>query len=137
MRVLMILPIAALLASCAGQPSASQIKFAATEEARLEKDLAGYVPEKPRNCISLREAEGVESYGDTTLLFRQGRNLIYRNDTRGSCPGIGDDNILVNQVYGSQLCQGDISRVIERTGGFYAGSCSLGQFVPYRRLPKG
>jgi hypothetical protein len=55
----------------------------------------------------------------------------------GSCRGAGDNYIIVNEVFGNSLCRGDISRLIDRTSGFFAGSCSMGNFIPYRRDKKG
>jgi hypothetical protein len=137
MRALFILALCAALGGCAAQPSPRTIQYRADEAAKLEKDLAGFSPGKPQSCIDVRDLNGPKSYGDTTILFRANRRLIYRNDVQGSCRGAGDDYIMVNEVFGSRLCRGDISRLVDRTGGFFAGSCAMGDFVPYRRDKKG
>jgi hypothetical protein len=137
MRILLILPALALLCACAAEPSERTIQYRASEAAKLEKDLAGFTPGKPQSCVDLRDLNGPSSYGDSTIVYRVSPRLVYRNDVHGSCRGAGDDYILVNQVFGSQLCRGDITRLVDRTSGFYAGSCSMGNFVPYRRDKRG
>jgi hypothetical protein len=137
MRTFLIIPLIAALGACAAEPSPRTIAFRASEAAKLEKDLAGFTPGKPTSCVDLRDLTSPSSYGDSTILFRSNRGLIYRNDVRGSCRGAGDDYIVVNEVHGSSLCRGDVTRLIDRTSGFFAGSCSMGDFVPYRRNKKG
>lgn len=133
-----ILPLIALLASCAAEPSPRAIKYQAEQAAKLEKALVGYTPGKPQSCVDLRDLTRPESYGDATILYSTSSRLIYRNDVSGGgCGGAGRDYIMVNEVFGSRLCRGDITRLVDRTSGFYAGSCSLGDFVPYRRAKKG
>ena len=36
---------------------------------------------------------------------------------------------------GSQLCSLDIVQTLDRSSQFFNGSLSLGEFVPYRRIP--
>jgi hypothetical protein len=134
MRVLLPLTLYAVLAGCAaGPPSAYAVKQQANEAKRLDEELAGFTPGKAKSCLSVRDVAGPESFGENTLIFRVGRNLLYRNDTRGSCGRIGHGDALVTQVWGSQLCKGDIARSADLTAGYQTGSCSLGDFVPYRK----
>jgi len=121
-----------MLAGCAETSTADAEKKAAGEAQRLAAALAGHVPGKAQSCITSRDTSGPESYGDSTLLFRDGRT-IYRTETSGSCRGAGRDTIFVTHLYGSELCRGDIARLVERSGGFFAGSCAMGDFVPYRK----
>ena len=62
-----------------------------------------------------------------------GRNLIYRNDTIGSCRGVGRGEALIIRQTSSQMCAGDIARTADLVAGFETGSCALGPFIPYRR----
>ena len=53
------------------------------------------------------------------------------NDAKG-CNSFDSDPIFVNDVRGSQLCRGDVVRLISRTGGIQGPFCVLGDFTPYR-----
>jgi hypothetical protein len=98
----------------------------------VEKALAGKVPGKPRSCLSHQDADG-SSVHNTTILFRANSKLVWKNDMN-NCPSLREDAILLTQSYGSsQLCRGDIVRLIDRTGGFERGACTFGDFVPYRK----
>ena len=52
-----ILPLIALLASCAAEPSPRAIKYQAEQAAKLEKALVGYTPGKPQSCVDLRDLD--------------------------------------------------------------------------------
>ncbi len=134
-KTMFILPLASLLL-CSGVSASSEGRQArfAKEDARLQKALAGLTPGKPQHCIRLRDANVTQSFenGKGTLLFKVSRKLIYRNDTRGSCSGIGRDRALVTRIFGgTQLCRGDIAESADLVAGFTGGSCAMGDFVPY------
>jgi hypothetical protein len=120
--------------ACAeGPPSKAALKQQATEARRLDEALAGLIPGKPISCIESRLANGPESYGETTLLFRMGSKLIYRTETRGTCRDVGNGRALVTRTFGSRLCRGDIASVADLTAGFSTDTCVMGDFVPYRK----
>lgn len=64
------------------------------------------------------------------MLYGSGRTIWANN--LGSCR-FGYDDILVMQLYGSQLCRGDIVRSLDRLSRIPGPACVLGDFVPYRR----
>ena len=106
---------------------------ATSESTWLAATLAGYTPGKPVNCVENRDLTGPEAYGETTLLFRTGRKLIWRTETSGSCDAIKRGDALITHQYSSRLCQGDIARTADLRAGFQTGSCVIGEFVPYRK----
>lgn len=134
-KSILIFPFASLLlCGTVSASSASRDARYAKEDARLEKELAGLTPGKPQNCIHLRDAHGTQSFenGKGTLIFRVSRKLVYRNDTQGSCNGIGRDRALITHIFGSnQLCRGDIAHSADLLAGFTGGSCAMNDFVPY------
>ena len=121
-----------LLAGCA--PSAAQRQRIAERDARtqarLETRLAGYTPGKPQNCLDTTLAQDTERFG-STILYKNG-NTIYRNDTIGGCD-FDRDSVIVTKTFSSQLCSGDIVRLVDRTSHMLDGSCGFGSFVPYRK----
>ena len=60
---------------------------------------------------------------------------IYVNQTTGGCQNAGRSGyIYVSELRGTtEQCRGDIGKVITSSGAFYAGSCGLGEFVPYSK----
>ena len=130
----LILPVALMtLTGCALQPTERRLQIQAREAARLDADLAGFTAEKPMNCVPSRDLRGPEAYGDHSLIFRAGRDLIYRNDTIGSCRGVRRGEALIIRQTSSQMCAGDMAHTADLVAGFETGSCALGQFIPYRR----
>ena len=123
-RMALFLPMLALVAACAG--SATQ----RDDSAELANELVGKVAEKPRSCIALDDARGAKVYNDA-ILYRVSRRLTYVNDAKG-CNSFDSDPIFVNEVRGSQLCRGDVVRLVSRTGGIQGPFCILGDFTPYR-----
>jgi hypothetical protein len=135
MRHMIILPALAMLSACAtnGQPSAAMLKQEATEAKRLADELAGFVPGATTSCIDVRAMQGPESFGESTLIFRQGRNLVYKTETRGSCRRVGQDRALITRMYGSRLCRGDTAQSADLFAGYTSGFCVMGDFTAYRR----
>ncbi len=133
-KMLIALPLLAFVAGCATTPpSQSQLRAQARDAAKLEETLAGYTAGKPVNCVENRDLRGPEAYGETTLLFRASRKLIWRTETSGSCDDIKRGDALITHQFSSRLCQGDIARTADLRAGFQTGSCAIGEFVPYRK----
>ena len=100
----------------------------------LAKQLDGKVAGQPVNCISDYNATNMIRISDNILLYRVSGNLVYQNNLRSSCPGLGRDNdIVVSEQFGGQKCRGDLIRLVDRTSGIQGPACSLGEFVPYRK----
>ena len=122
-----VLPLA-LLGGCATVPHADK-----GPDTRLAAALEGRVAGKPQNCIRLDQASGGEVYRDT-ILYRASRSTFYLAEAPGCGSDTAHDYILVQKVFGSNLCRGDIVNLVERTGGFGAGACGIQGFTPYTRL---
>lgn len=131
----MSLVLLSALAACA--TPAEQERAAAAEskaEAGLAAELAGLTPGEPSSCLpepARRQLQSKE-YG-ATIVYIASRDVKYRSDTSGGCGGVGRDDILITQTPLARVCRGDIARTVDRTSGFTTGSCSFGDFVPYRR----
>jgi len=134
MRSMSFLLLTAALAACstAPQPRTAQA------EAQLERLLAGKVAQQPVDCLPTYRSGDMVVIDDNTILFREGRNRIFRNDLNGgSCTGLGGGHYaLVTKQFGGGLCRGDIAQVMDVSNGMTVGSCVMGDFVPYTS-PKG
>ena len=104
-----------------------------TPDVQLQKALDGRVAGKPVNCISLLNADSSEIIGGKAIIYRQGSRL-YVNEPRSGAASLRDDDILVTRTFGSDLCNIDMVRLIDRSSRFSRGFVSLGQFVPYTKV---
>jgi hypothetical protein len=126
----MRLPLIATLGVLVASPAASVDRGPAEE--RLAKALAGMTAGTPVSCLERRRETGYRAIGNT-LVFRYGSKLAYVNRTRGGCNGVGPNEAVVIQAGISRLCTGDLARVVDPRTGMESGSCTLGEFVPYRK----
>jgi hypothetical protein len=127
MMIRIILPLA-LLTGCATTTQTAQ-----GPDPKLTAALEGRVAGKPQNCIELDQATGNEVFRDA-ILYRASRSKYFLAEAPGCGSSRGNnDYILVQNVFGSQLCRGDIIRLVERAGGFAGGSCAIRGFTPYTK----
>lgn len=133
MRIAMIGLMATLVAGC---ETASEMPARSERaQATYERALAGKTAGRAEKCLPLHRTRDMVKIDDTTILFRDG-NTVYVNTTLGACNNMGDQSYaLVTRNVGPQLCRGDIATVTDMTSGITVGSCSLGDFVPYRAAP--
>lgn len=123
----------ALAAALAAGGSTAQTTAEARDQARLAKTLEGLTAGEAKSCIDRHMVSYIRTFEDT-IVYVQGRNKKWRNDTVGGCSGLKHDDIIVSRnMIGSQYCAGDIIETRSRSGGFVTGACSLGKFVPYTK----
>ena len=123
---------AVLLTALAATGSTAQTASEARQQAKLEKALAGLTPGKPVHCLARDRVSHIKTFQDT-IVYVQGRNKVWRNDTNGGCNGLKHDDIVVSRITMGQYCAGDIIETRSRSGGFITGACSLGDFIPYTK----
>jgi hypothetical protein len=126
------LAAALLVTACSATPAQPTRSAQASRE--LGKALAGYAVGQPVRCIPGYPRTRMEIIDDHTLLFR-GNRAIYVQSPPGGCYGMkGQFTALVTQLWGTnQLCQGDISRLVDNSSGMGGGSCVFGPFLPYTK----
>lgn len=130
MRIAML--ASAIVGLCACATASEPEQRSARAQQSYDRALAGKVAGEPVRCLPLYRSNDMVAIDETTILFRDGRT-IYVNHPLGSCGGLGRFNYtLVTRTFGSNLCRGDIARVVDLTTGVHRGSCALGDFVPYR-----
>jgi hypothetical protein len=115
-------------------PAAVSAKPKLTGEERLAKVIGDRVPGEPVNCISQFQTRDMEVIDKTAIVYRNGSTL-YVNRPKNA-DQLDDDDILVTKLHGSQFCDLDIVHTYDRSGHFWNGFVSLGEFVPYRRVAK-
>ena len=122
--------LALAIAACATTALAAKTPRP-TDEQRLEKSLSGLVPGKPVDCISQTPNLDSQTY-DGAILYRRG-STRYLNRFGGSCSIRSSFDILIVRTYGSQLCRGDIARIVDSGAAIERGSCVFDTFTPYAK----
>lgn len=105
-----------------------------TPEQKLEKLLEGRVAGKPVSCISLSTARESRIFDKTAIVYESGSTIYVNRPKHAS--SLDDDDVMVTETHGSQLCRLDVVRMHERSGMWYNGFVSLEDFVPYRKAAK-
>ncbi len=116
----------------ATMPAAAQN---ARGEASLDKIVAGRTAGSPVDCINLRDIRSTEIVDDTAIVYRMNNGTLFVNRP-GSGSILDRDDILVTRTIGTRLCRIDIVNLVDRGSQMPSGSLSLGDFVPYSRLPR-
>jgi hypothetical protein len=104
-----------------------------TPEQQLAKIIRDREPGKPVNCIQLNQVRSTTIIDKTAIVYDMG-SVIYVN--RPDYPqSLDDDDVMVTNTWGSQLCNVDIVRLMTRGGPgmWWRGSVGLGHFVPYTK----
>ncbi|WP_324748985.1 hypothetical protein SH591_09895 [Sphingomonas sp. LY54] len=136
--IIMLSAVVALLGGCAydrGPEAAARAEAEMAEDAaNLEQALAGRVAEDPQSCVNSRDLAGNKSFGEGAILFRGRTNsTVYVNRPPTGCPDLSYGRALKVRTISTRLCRGDIINVFDPVSGVEYGSCSLGDFTPYRR----
>ncbi|MBS3928768.1 MAG: hypothetical protein KGZ65_10975 [Sphingomonadales bacterium] len=105
-----------------------------TPQQELAKLLEGREPGKPTNCVSNSDTREMRVLDKTAIVFGWG-NTIWVNVPKNA-EDLDDDDVLVTKTFGSQLCSLDIVYTMDRSSRITTGFINLGDFVPYRRVPK-
>ncbi|MFM5924208.1 MAG: hypothetical protein ACKOPG_08500 [Novosphingobium sp.] len=105
-----------------------------TPQQQLDKAIAGREAGKPVHCISHTDSREMQVIDGTAIVYGWG-NTIYVNVPRNA-KDLNEDDIMVVRMTGSQLCDLDMIHTVDRTAHFTTGFVSLGEFVPYRKVPK-
>jgi hypothetical protein len=86
-------------------------------------------------CVRMPSTD-ITPVDEETLLFKVGPGDYYVNDLRGTCNDVdsGFTRIEVN-LFGSQICSGEIIKVVDQSSGMFKGACSLGDFERLRKKP--
>lgn len=106
-------------------------------DAVLADLLKGRVAEPPVRCISVSPGMGSSQIvRGRAIVWRSGGRL-YVNVPRGRADTLDDDDILITEPFGSQLCRNDQVRPLNRLSRIPKAALLLGDFTPYvRRAPK-
>jgi hypothetical protein len=122
-----VLALAAVTAQSAGKVD----KRTEKNEARLAQMLEGRAAGEPVSCIPLVQSNRLEVIEGVALVYNSG-DTIYVAKPKDPTT-LGRDDIMVIDRFGSQLCDTDIVRTVDRNGGYFTGVVFLNKFVPYKK----
>lgn len=128
--------LATALLGAASQASPASDAAQVKAEAEITKILAGRVAGKPVSCVSLNQLGPSQTVDRTAIIYGQGRTL-YLNRLPNGCPGLTRFTFPVVKTSLSQLCSSDIITLVDQGSHMTAGSCGLGEFVPYTKPKAG
>ncbi|MDD3798431.1 MAG: hypothetical protein PHE36_04545 [Novosphingobium sp.] len=102
-------------------------------EARLQKMLEGRVAGEPQSCITTLGPDRLQVIDGTAVVYDGGKTIYV---ARPSSPDqlSRDDILVIERHSGSQLCNTDIIRTMDRSAGFMTGVVFLDRFVPYTKV---
>jgi hypothetical protein len=131
MKKLVLGSVLMAAAACASQPPPA---MTAAQQSDFQKAIAGRTPGRPQICVPMMQLRGNKSYGEGIIVFEGATSsTVYVNRPPNGCPELRWDRALRTRTTSAQLCSNDIVTVFDPTSGMQYGSCSLGEFVEYRR----
>ena len=131
MRSLLAAGLAVLLAASAA-PAFARQSMHDRGEAELAKEIQGLLPGTPEKCLTLSRIIGSHVIDGTAIIYRTLGGKLYVNRPRGA-ERLREDDILVQFVYGSELCRLDQIKLLDRTSRMQRGFVGLGDFVSYSK----
>ncbi len=109
---------------------------AAPKQDPLAAELDGRVPGKPVDCVSSSFVDGPQIIDERTILYRESGRRVWRNDLPDACPGLQPNDVMVIEIYGSQICRNDHFRAYPRGTSIAGATCRFGKFTPYDKPAK-
>ncbi|WP_440959480.1 hypothetical protein ACFELO_05050 [Oceanicaulis sp. LC35] len=90
-----------------------------------------------RTCLSTRVIDDIDtSHENAWIVTMTNRDKFLTRVSNGCSAATSPFTYISYQVSGSQLCRGEIVRVIDQGTHSAAGSCGIGEFEELGRLPE-
>jgi len=132
MNTFRLIAAAAVLALAGAAHAADKVdKKLEKNQARLAQMLEGRAAGEPVSCIPLVKSNRLEVIEGVALVYDSGDTLYVGKPKDPTT--LGRDDIVVIDRFGSQLCDTDIVRTVDRNGGYFTGVVFLNKFVPYKK----
>lgn len=123
-----LLTLAALAVTFAAPAQAKRL----SPDAQLADLLKGRVAGAPVQCIPTNVTNSQQIVTGRAIVWRVGSKL-YVNVPRARAETLRDDDVLITQQWGSQLCRNDQVRTVNPMSRIPGGVLLLGDFVPYTK----
>jgi hypothetical protein len=96
------------------------------------RELATRIVGPSQTCVSANQSQGLRSVDSQTIAYEVGRTL-WVNRLDQACPAISPHNGIIVEADGNQYCRGDRIRGFEPGAIIPGPTCTLRDWVPYRR----
>lgn len=130
MRLPALLIAATAMTGCAAEGSVT-----ADRDERAARELAavteGRVAGEPQRCIDPQRTDGPQIISPNTLVYRD-VGTVYTMEASG-CPYIDDNYIVVAEINGTDFCENDRFRTLQRGTTVPGAICRVGKFTPWRK----
>jgi hypothetical protein len=104
-------------------------------ETALAKLLDGRTAGAPVACLYSTPIRDSKVIDKTAIVYRSGATL-YVNRPRSGAESLNDDDVLVTQLRGSQICNTDKIDLVDRNTRQWRSFVLLGDFIPYTKPAK-
>lgn len=108
-----------------------------------QDEEAAYIPDgyeltgESRTCLSLRTVDDIDTSHENAWIVTMVNRQTYLTRVGNGCSSATSPFTYISyQVSGSQLCRGEIVRVIDQGTHSTVGSCSIGEFEELSPLPE-
>jgi hypothetical protein len=130
MRILAPLFIGSLLA-------AGSAALAVSHSSKDDKYVIKTIGE-PKSCVMRSNIRSTKVINDRTIDFKMRNGDIYRNELPNRCSRLGFEEAFSYRTSTNRLCNVDIIRVLDTTGGGLRthGACGLGKFQQITKTRK-
>ncbi|HTU11611.1 MAG TPA: hypothetical protein VMG08_12030 [Allosphingosinicella sp.] len=105
-------------------------------EAELARALQGREAGAPVQCIDLHRVRSSRIIPNTAIIYDAG-SVIYVNRPANGADQLNQWDTMVTRTSTSQLCNVDTVTMVDQGSRSFTGVVFLGEFVPYRRAPRG
>ncbi|WP_421859465.1 hypothetical protein [Oceanicaulis sp.] len=123
--------------------SASLVMTGAALSQSEDTDEAPFVPEgyeltgETRSCLSLTRIDSIDTVDESAwLVTMRNRDAYVTRVGRGCRSATRAFTYISYSVPGTQLCQGEIVRVMDQGTNTVVGSCGIGEFEKLSPLPE-
>lgn len=124
-------------ASFAVLAMAAQAAEDRSPEARLARAIDGRDAGPPVKCIAQRDIRSSQIIDGLAILYETNDGVRYVNRPDNGASSLRAGAVLVTDTRSPDLCDIDIVRLFDSATRMPMGFVGLGEFVPYRKPPKG
>lgn len=123
--------------------TASLVIGACATAQSAQDDDASYIPEgyeltgESRTCLSLRSVDDIDTSHENAWIVTMANRQAYLTRVGNGCSSATSPFTYISyEVSGSQLCRGEIVRVVDQGSNSTVGSCGIGEFEELSPLPE-
>jgi len=139
MKAEILLSAVVLAAGCShgrAVGAASAPQPSSPDEVALAEAVKGRVAGPAQECVPESTLGSTTSYGRAIVVFTSKTgDVVWVNRPVTACPEVTSERAVLDVTRQASFCRGDVVTVFDPVTRVSAGTCTLGDFTPYRRAP--